>query len=251
MLPSIGFIDSYALMIVLGVLMCFVYLHIYYGKNRKSLITIIELNAIIAIIIGIIFANLFQNIYDFIDHPETFSWSWGLTFYGGLIGGVGGFLGAYYLYFKNKYGAYLKELLIVAPSMITIAHGFGRIGCFLAGCCYGKETTSWLGVKFPHLHEKVLPTNLYEAIFLIILSVILLLLAIKLHYKYNFSIYMISYGIFRFIIEYFRGDYRGSFIGGISPSQFWSIIILIGGIIYGILIYLINKKDNKILTNSI
>lgn len=250
MLPNIGFIDTYALMIVIGVIMSFVFLHLYYGKKRKSTLTTIELNALFAIIIGIVFANIFQNIYDYIDHPNSFSWSWGLTFYGGLIGGAGSFLLLYFFVFKKKYGSYLEELLIVAPSSIAIAHGIGRIGCFLAGCCYGKETNSWLGVYFPHVYEKVLPTNLFEAIFLILLASVLLFLAIKYRFKYNFAIYMISYGIWRFIIEYFRGDYRGSFIGNISPSQFWSIILVIGGIIYGLFTYFRNHRKNDALVDD-
>ena len=96
---------------------------------------------------------------------------------------------------------------------IVIAHSLGRVGCFLAGCCYGKETTSILGVTFPKgstayflygPNHNVLPTQLFEAIFLFILFIILFFMK-----KNQFITYLFSYGIFRFILEFFRGDNRG------------------------------------------
>ena len=109
----------------------------------------------------------------------------------------------------------------------TIAHAFGRIGCFLAGCCYGKETDSWIGVQFPHLHEKVIPTQLIESGFLFLLTGILLVLILVFNFKYTFIVYLGAYSVFRFIIEFFRGDPRGNFLGIFSPSQVWSIFIWI------------------------
>ena len=58
----------------------------------------------------------------------------------------------------------------------------------------------------------------------------MIVLLFVIHFKYNISVYLISYGIWRFVIEYFRGDYRGSLIPGLSPSQFWSIVMVIGGV---------------------
>jgi phosphatidylglycerol:prolipoprotein diacylglycerol transferase len=59
----------------------------------------------------------------------------------------------------------LLDLLPIAPPCITVAHGFGRIGCFLAGCCYGKVTDSIFGVTFPGMTHAVYPTQLFEALF--------------------------------------------------------------------------------------
>ena len=137
-------------------------------------------------------------------------------------------------------------LLRIAPISITIAHGFGRIGCFFAGCCYGKETEAWYGIQFPGLHTKVIPTQLFEAIFLFVLSAAMIVLLFVVNFKYNMSLYLISYGIWRFVIEYFRGDYRGSFIPGLSPSQFWSIIMVIAGVaVFFIYRYFDNKIESK------
>ena len=81
------------------------------------------------------------------------------------------------------------------------------------------------------LTEKVIPTNLIEAVFLFIVFGILLVVYLKKAHPYNLPLYMILYGIFRFVIEYFRDDDRGEFVPGISPSQFWSILLVIGGIV--------------------
>ncbi|MBP5209303.1 MAG: prolipoprotein diacylglyceryl transferase, partial [Clostridia bacterium] len=55
-------------------------------------------------------------------------------------------------------------------------------------------------------------------------------LLLRFRYRHNLALYLVSYGVFRFFIEYLRGDYRGSFIAGISPSQFWSILMVAAGV---------------------
>ena len=226
-----GSIYMYGVMISLGLICCFLLLWALCKKfnySEKS-VDFLTLNAFISIALGFLSAALFQAIYTYIDDPsQPFRFS-GITFLGGLIGGAGCFLIIFFI-FKKKHNINLIEFLPIASVCIVIAHAFGRVGCFFAGCCYGKATDSWLGVKFPNLEYKVLPTNLFEAIFLFILLGILILLFVKKVYKYNFPIYLISYGIWRFFIEFFRGDFRGTFILGISPSQFWSIVMCAIGI---------------------
>ena len=104
-----------------------------------------------------------------------------MTFYGGLVGGIISFIIGYNLFVKNQHknANFFTDIMPIAAACITIAHGFGRIGCFMAGCCYGVETDSWLGVKFPQLAHAVYPTQLFEAIFLLALSGILFYIAIK------------------------------------------------------------------------
>lgn len=249
MFPKIWIFDTYAIMIIIGVILCFVYLNYYAKKTgllNKTLVLEIEINACFSIATGIIFALLFQNLYYFIENPSNFQFTFSLTFYGGLIGGVIAFLLIYFLYQRKKYGPFLfNKVLPIASSMICIAHGLGRVGCFFNGCCYGKETTSPLGVTFPGHDHAVYPTQLYEAIFLIVLSIILLVLAVNKKGRYNFSIYMISYGVFRFLLEFIRGDERGAFIMGLTPSQFWSIVLFIGGIIL-LVITILKRKDKSI-----
>src|SRR5574344_451843 len=245
MLPTIGIFETYPILLSLGVVMAFVYLEIYFrkkGENRRLLIDI-EINGLIAVIVGVFSAILWQNLYDYLDNPANYAWSWSMTFYGGLIGGVFSFLVGYFAFLRKKYGPFLPRLLIIAPASIAVAHGFGRIGCFCAGCCYGEESNSPFALQFPHLPNKVLPTNLWEALFLIALSLVLLTLALKKNTPMTLPVYLISYGTWRFIIEFFRGDYRGSFVPGITPSQFWSILLVLLGIAFIIFFQLKKRKS--------
>ena len=237
----------YAVMIGVGLLSAIVLLEIYYRirKGNRLLLSAWEINGMVAVIIGFLFAVLTQNLYDFISHPSSYTWSWGMTFYGGIIGGVTSFLLGYFLIIRKKWGPVIKDLLIIAPACIAVAHAWGRVGCFFDGCCYGIETTAWYGVKFPNLPTPVIPTNLFEAIFLFVVAAGLFLMAILVSNRFNFPIYMIAYGIWRFTIEFFRGDYRGEFIPGLSPSQFWSILLVLGGIGYGLFLYFYPKHKQK------
>ncbi len=233
MLPKIfGVIDSYALMLLIGALAAIAVAIVYLKHIKKTAEYLLSfsLSGIIAILIGVIFACLFQNLYNFISNPSEYKFTLAMTFYGGLFGGVAAFLLMYFLYLKKKFGPSMKDILIIAPGAITLAHGFGRIGCFLSGCCYGKETNQWYGIYFPVLEKMVIPTQLFEAVFLFLLSAILLFLAFKKNYKYTMIIYLLLYSIWRFFLEFVRDDPRGAFLGVFSPSQIWCILLFIGAI---------------------
>lgn len=230
MYPEIfGVIDSYSVMLLLGVISSMVLLFFYlkHLKYNSKIILDLLLSGIVAVFFGVVFACLFQNLYEFCQNPSNYKFTFGLTFYGGLFGGVVLFLLMYFLYVKKRNGAIMGDILIAAPMCITIAHAFGRIGCFLAGCCYGKETTMWYGIYFPILEKKVIPTQLFEAIFLFILTIVLIFITFRLKFKYTFNIYLLSYSIFRFLIEFLRDDPRGGFLSIFSPSQMWSLGLFI------------------------
>ena len=255
-------IDLYTICFAVGVIACLVFTILamkksgYSSTARDTIIVI----GILAIIVGLVFAVLFQNLYDYIEYqkgPKTtpFEFSGRMTFIGGLIGGVITFVGVYFLYVyvinpKLKEGSFFKSdmnkgiwyLLRIAPISITIAHAFGRIGCFCAGCCGGKETNAWFGVQFPGETVKVIPTQLFEAIFLFLLSAVMIVLLFVVHFKYNMTVYLVSYGIWRFIIEFFRNDDRGGFIPGLTPSQFWSIVMVLGGVAVFFIYWYFDKK---------
>jgi len=231
MFPNLlGFQDSsYILFMVLGVVAAIVTCVLFVRKKgyKKSDFIDITICTCFAVVLGIIFAILFENLYEVIALGANYKWVWKMTFYGGLLGGVIGFLLTYFIMLKTGYTKMnIKEIVVIAPASICFAHGFGRIGCFFAGCCYGKPTDSWIGVLFPGMTQKVIPTQLIEAIFLFILGGVILFLAIKKDFLYNFDIYLIGYGIFRFVIEFFRDDDRGVAFA-LSPSQVWSIILIV------------------------
>lgn len=249
MLPEpilFGFVHMYGLMIAIGILGTFITLTLggkRLGINEKFLDFTFFLG-IGAIVIGFVSASLFQAVYNYIENPEAgFNFGQSMTFMGGLIGGVVSFLIIYFIV-RNKLSGRIVDVISLVPCCITIAHGFGRIGCFFAGCCYGIETDSFLGVKFPHLDHPVHPTQLYEAAFLFILFGVMLFLLLKFNFRHNMSVYLISYGIFRFLLEFIRGDHRGELVTGISPSQFWSIpMVLLGVALVFLLNYLQKKRD--------
>lgn len=159
----------------------------------------------------------------------------GLVFYGGLIGA---FLGIYrYCYrFKVKFAGFLD---IYAP-LIPLVHGFGRIGCFLAGCCYGKEYHGFLSVQFPY-NELVpelcevprIPVQLIEAVLNFIMFAVLfwLLRKRKLLFGRLMGIYLLYYTIARYFLEMLRGDMIRGGVGIFSTSQLISLLILPVGII--------------------
>lgn len=226
---------SYTLMILLGVLIALIIFTVFLKHMKSSKIIIVDLIicVLVAIMFGIVSAILFQNLYDFIESPNTYRWSWSMTFIGGLIGGAIAFFLMYFIFYRKSHEGILEIFFTIAPGTITIAHAFGRIGCFLAGCCYGIDSNEWYAIYFPTLERKVIPTQLFEAIFLIILSSILLLLAFKKkRFSYNMPIYLLAYGIFRFMIEFIRGDHRGFTLGFMSPSQLMSILFIVIALAY-------------------
>ena len=247
MLPRIGPFRSYWLMIIIGIVLCFVMCAVLCDKLKinKKFKRFFLIATVFVIIFGFGSASLFQSLYEYIENPTRgFVISGNITFFGGLIGGTLTFI-LFYFWIGRKYETKFIDILSIIAVMITIAHAFGRIGCFCAGCCYGKETSSALGVQFPFLDHKVFPTQLFESAFLFILFAVLLFLILKYKFKYGLQLYAICYGVFRFLIEYMRGDPRGSFIPGISPSQFWGLVLIVVGIVTWILMHKVLQKNNN------
>ncbi|MBQ7223939.1 MAG: prolipoprotein diacylglyceryl transferase [Clostridia bacterium] len=228
MYPQI-IIDSYWLMLVLGVLSAIFVFRFLSTKTKlpDKAYDYYAFAAVASIAAGLVFAMLFQSFYNFAE-TGVFKLQ-GLTFMGGLIGGAATFI-AFALSTKN--GMIRKcffPVAEIAVPCICVAHCLGRIGCFLAGCCYGVE--SEFGIFFPTLGKTVIPTQLIEAIFLALLFALLLFFTLKNNLKgFNLPFYCIGYAIFRFIIEFFRADPRGAFLGFLSPSQVQSIVFLLIGI---------------------
>lgn len=126
-------------------------------------------------------------------------------------------------------------MLDIMAIVTCIVHGFGRVGCFMAGCCYGTRTDSFFGVIFSDplcqanpkgvpLH----PTQLYESIFIFLLMFCLLLIKNKKNFDGQiFMTYLMIYALGRVVIEYFRGDVERGFLiqNLITTSQFISILV--------------------------
>lgn len=217
-------------MIVVGVIFGGLYFFLVTFKEEKfSELTLKRLliSIVLSAILLVVGAALFDSLFHSIEEGELVLG--GITWLGGVVVAFPAFVILSNLLIPDAKGRAMKFVSLLIPS-IVLAHAFGRIGCFCGGCCYGKVTDSIFGVKFPFLEEKVLPTQLFESIFDLILFTVMAVFRKKAKY-HNFEIYFMAYGTFRFFIEFLRGDDRGATNSVLSPAQLLSIAIIVAGII--------------------
>jgi len=154
----------------------------------------------------------------------------GLVFYGGLIGASLACL----LYARFKKIPLWKTADVLAPS-IALGHAFGRIGCLMNGCCYGRACDLPWAIRFPNDHEThgaaVHPTQIYEASLNFILYAILAWLFRRKRFDGQvFAMYLLCYAALRALVESFRGDYSTYYLGGhATPAQVVSLFIFFAG----------------------
>lgn len=171
----------------------------------------------------------------------------GLMFYGGLIAAA-----LVLLLYARIYRQHLFQITDVVLAVVPLGHAFGRLGCFMHGCCYGKLTQSWFGVSFPkdspawweqvsavpplltqaaQRSLPVIPTQLIESAANLVLFAVLFTLYPKRYAARGFitGCYLICYAVLRFVIEYLRGDPRMA-VGPFSISQTISLGILLLGL---------------------
>lgn len=171
----------------------------------------------------------------------------GYVIYGALIGG---FL-AIVLYCKIRQMRLLAYLDLTLPS-VALAQGFGRIGCLLAGCCYGRETDSAFSITF---HDSayapnevaLIPTQILSS-GLDFLHFFILLDFVKKWKKKDGQVtglYFMLYSTGRFILEYFRGDLERGSVGILSTSQFIAIFMFLFGALFFFGLSKKKEKDGK------
>lgn len=239
-------VHGYGLMIGIGFILA-LFLGEYRAKKKGMKEEAIIDLAIIAAVGGFLGAKILYIIVsfkEFLQNPLAVIGSEGFVVYGGIISGVLCCM----LYCKVKKLKFLDYFDIVMPE-VALAQAFGRIGCFLAGCCYGRETTSRFGVVFPEgglapAGVKLIPTQLISSAGDFLIMIVLLL-----YYRKNKKdgtpgnvgfLYMLLYGVGRFLVEFLRNDNRGG-AWMFSTSQWISMLIVAGGIV----LYLVNKKRHK------
>ncbi|MGH4052500.1 MAG: prolipoprotein diacylglyceryl transferase [Clostridium sp.] len=227
-------IYGYGLMIAIGIIAALLLLS-YRSKKKKYNEENIWDMAIIAIIFGIVGGKVLYIITDIkyiLQNPSILkNVGNGFVIYGAVLGGVL----AIYFYSRKKGWNALSTFDLVVPSL-PLAQGFGRIGCFLAGCCYGSATSLSIGVVFKnspfapnnvHIH----PTQIYSSIFDFILAFFLLWYGRRERKNGRiFALYLIIYSIGRFLIEFLRDDPRGS-VFMFSTSQFISLFVVAIGVL--------------------
>lgn len=225
-------IHGYGLMVGIGAIVASV-VAVKRAKKRELDIDSVYGLELVTLVFGFIGAKLLYCIVEiksFLNEPMRVLSGNGFVLYGGIIGGI---LTAI-IYCKHKKVNFFEYFDFAMPS-VAIAQGFGRIGCFLAGCCYGRETDSCIGIMFHNSSIapngiKLIPTQLFSSVGNFLIVIMLLLYARKNRKTGRVgALYLILYSVGRFIIEFFRNDYRGN-VGVLSTSQFISMVILAIGV---------------------
>lgn len=199
------------------------------GEPPEKIMDLCFYMLLVAIIVSRIF-YVFTDLKIFLKDPiEIFRiWHGGLVFYGGFIGAI-----ATIIIYVNKYQMNLRKTLDILSPSVAIGHFFGRIGCFFAGCCYGKICHLPWAVTFTRpdslapVGVPLHPTQLYEAFTnLFIFSCLWMFRRKKTYNGQVFLLYILLYGVARSIIEIFRGDDRGGFLFGVlSVSQVIGLLL--------------------------
>lgn len=194
--------------------------------------------------------HTYRNIFDYIDGlRRIFS---GTVFYGGMIGCI--FMSYLFLRLSRKrFGPEpIAPYMDIGAVCIPLFHAFGRVGCFMSGCCYGIECK--IGFAYRYSRNELangpvrFPVQLCEAAFNLFLFFLLYRMFKKGMFKNKLmAFYLIVYPVGRFLLEFLRGDaYRG-FIGPFSTSQFISMILIT---IAGIYLYVTRDSNKKIIEKS-
>ena len=220
---------SYGLMLAIGFLSSFTLCMLRFhrkGEDLKLLMTLL----VPTILGGFLGSHLLGCIIESQSLSEFFTLCMDLTqgyvFYGGLLT----ILITTLIYSKVTSLDYLHYTDLIIPTL-PAAQGFGRIGCFLAGCCYGKPC-SFLSVTFTHSpvapnFVPLFPIQLLCACFDFIFFFCILKYEKKAPPKGTLTFtYLTVYSLVRFIVEFFRGDARRGFILFLSSSQVFSVVLL-------------------------
>ena len=192
----------------------------YLGLNPEFFFNL----SFIILLSGIIGARILYvilNINYYYNHPvEIIMFTHGgLAWFGGLILGI--FSCIVYLRYR---GLEIYKIFDLAAPYVALAQAIGRIGCFLNGCCFGKENLRF-GLYFPVHSAILIPTQLYSSLALLGIYIILRIKQVRIHKKGEiFYLYLFLYSLWRFFIEFFRGDSK-IFIFHLSLFQIFSIAL--------------------------
>lgn len=159
----------------------------------------------------------------------------GFVFYGGLFGVI------FTLMFLTRNDADMrKKVFEISVPAMPLFHAFGRIGCFLAGCCYGKKLST--PIVIGTIEFARIPVQIIESMAEFILFIVLFILSKKNRDIDLLRIYLVIYAVIRFADEFLRGDKIRGIYGGVSTAQWISLIILF---VYG-LEYIKGRYSKKV-----
>lgn len=242
-------IYSYAFLIALGALIAGIYTK-WSAKRDLGITNLSNTFFYFIFIAGFIGGKLFYYLQDplfYIKNPSLMldNFSGGFVFYGSFVCII-----PFIIWYLRKKRIPVLPMLDIFAITTTIVHSIGRLGCFLAGCCYGSPTDSHFGMVFPSTNNvSVHPTQLYETSMLLLIMFLLLFLKNRMQFDGQiFLVYLMLYAFGRGILEFFRGDDRGFIIEEIlSHSQFIALcLISIAMYFY----YKFYKKSNINIINT-
>lgn len=232
-------IPSYGLCITTGVLLS--NLIAYYFVKKKNLdwndFIILECFCMLGAFFGAKILFLVVS-FEYIDWKRFIEPSYfntlmqsGFVFYGGLIGGLPATLIAAKAQ-KIDARVYIRSFIFLVP----LIHSFGRVGCFLAGCCYGIPYSGPGCVVFPNESFAIpgvhlFPIQIVEAVCLFLISVIIFISMQQGGNYYTVELYFVLYGTIRLFLENLRYDSIRGMIGGLYTSQWISILLILTAIV--------------------
>lgn len=251
-------LPTYGVMILLGVI-CAYFIGRNLAKAQGLPLTVLSDMALYTLFVALIGARLLLIVTEldqFIKNPRHLlvMLTTAGNFFGGLIAGA--LFVVYYIHRKKL--PFLPVLDVAAPA-VAVGHAFGRMGCLMAGCCWGRIAPSCpVSITFHNhasqtgvpLNVPLYPTQIAEALFNLSLGLTLFFLSKRKHHSgHIFSIYLMGYGCYRFISEYYRGDTGRGFLFGDMNHPFSSLsipqLMSFCAIVIGIALYrYAGKKTN-------
>ena len=248
MIPIISVvIPTYGLFAGIGIVSAFVLLWFRIKRLQLNFNKILQLtlSAVFGLIIGSRFVfvlTMIPNIAVNFSLPTLINTiiNGGFVFYGGLLGAI---LGTYIYCKCIKFD--IKSLFQTVTPCFPLFHCFGRIGCFFAGCCYGIPTS----VGFPMAFDSTVPrfpVQLVEAFCCMIIFISLIIIEKKTKNANLLIMYLNTYSVVRFILEFLRGDTVRGIWGIFSTSQWISlaiILVIIGKYLKNLL--MMSKAEQK------
>jgi phosphatidylglycerol:prolipoprotein diacylglycerol transferase len=240
MFPEIRLSDSVSIstyLVYLSFLFCGLLVYVLKRSRKRGLSSTQALDlSLILMIFGFLGGRLVHVFYESPSHYfEDWTrilkfWEGGFVFYGGFLSA----LAAAVLYAWKKHLQIPRWLDFFAP-VLALGYGLGRVSCFLAGCCYGRSCDlPWgLTLTWDTMHVLRHPVQLYAVAWESTLFAFLVLWERKIIFRslsrpagQLFALWLNLHSLGRLMMEYFRDDFRGALILGISVSSFLSLILL-------------------------
>jgi phosphatidylglycerol:prolipoprotein diacylglycerol transferase len=245
MFPEIKFSDSIVIetyLLYISVLYCFLLFYVLQrARNRPGLSdevrsqkTTIALDLSLIMMVGGFLGA--RAVHVFYEMPEYYSedwtrafkfWQGGFVFYGGFIVAFA----ACWIFLRLRKLSFLEWADFFAP-VLALGYGLGRISCFLAGCCYGRSCDAPWAVVFPWDYHQVPrhPTQIYAVLWeLAVYALLIWLEKRKLVVREPgklFAIWLTFHALGRLMMEYYREDFRGDLIIGLTISTWVSLLLL-------------------------